>query len=320
MDSVTNSFTSRLGNVPSHKSVGKNGTFWLPPASKDSFSSKLKTFDKKNISSENSPKLAKSNAAKSSTKQSSSLSNPKGVQNTANKASSQSNTNRLLSSKPSHSGSQIKPTLVNSTRTPQQTVYSSLQGKGDVPLLHKLGLNRFSEKKSGEQLEGNLREKENHLQVGDKEEDSSRQKNGKHGTKNAHMNLSMALFENIDNFVSRVVTSAKSENRFTNRSLRVLEHIAREVVSKLSYMDKNDRKVVRMAIDLPNGSPLSIRIEQKSSELSLSFISDDSDSVEVLEYIREMFSGDRGESPVPSIAINLFKSYKEMDSHFKKAA
>ena len=44
MDSVIQSFTARLGNVPSHKSVGKNGSFWLPPESTNSFSSKLKDF------------------------------------------------------------------------------------------------------------------------------------------------------------------------------------------------------------------------------------------------------------------------------------
>jgi len=34
--------------VPTHKSVGKNGTFWLPPESANSFSSKLKDLSKKN--------------------------------------------------------------------------------------------------------------------------------------------------------------------------------------------------------------------------------------------------------------------------------
>ena len=62
MDSVTNSFTARLANVPTHKSVGKNGTFWLPPESANSFSSKLKDLSKKNSrlpskNSQNNPAL-----------------------------------------------------------------------------------------------------------------------------------------------------------------------------------------------------------------------------------------------------------------------
>lgn len=320
MESVTNSFTTRLGNVPSHKSVGKNGTFWLPPGSQDSFSSKLKNFDKKDISHKKPSSLGKAANLSSSPKQSSAVHPSTGSQHSIVQSSSQSRTAKPLSSKLSHPINLVKTNSFNSGNTPLQTVHSSLLGKGEASLSHKLPVSRVSEKKSGEQLDGSFRDKENHLQVGDKEEESPRQKNGEHGTKNAHSQSFMTFFENIDHFVSRVVTSAKTENRFTNRSLEILEHIAREVASKLAYMDKNDRKVVRMAIDLPNGSPLSIRIEQNNSELSLSFISDDAESVEVLEYIREMFSANYDQSPLSSVVINLFKSYKEMDTHFKKAA
>lgn len=319
MESVTNAFVSRLGNLPSHQSVGKNGTFWLPPESQNNFSSKLKNLIKNPKTTENSAKQTQSNSSNVPSNQgslakssSSPATSPNGNLNSQSRGTtSASSTN---TSHPSGSTS-----AVNSSRSIHSPLPPISTRNGDTSVLNSITTNRVLDKK-GDALDGTLRDKDNHQQVGEKAEEEGQQKNGRHGTKNAQLVSTMALFENIDTFVTQVITRAKSDNCFNQHSLKILERIAREVAAKLAYLDKNDRKVVRMAIDLPNGSPLSIRIEQNASNLSLSFISDDSESVEVLKYIRELLTGSKDNSFASSISINLFKSYNEMDSHFKQAA
>lgn len=319
MESVTNAFVNRLGNLPSHQSVGKNGTFWLPPESQNNFSSKLKNLIKNPKTSDNPAKPAQSKPSNAPSNQgslvkSSSLpeTSPKSNVNGQNRGVTVAST--MNTSHPSGNTN-----AVNLSRSIHPPLHPVSPRNGDTSVLNNISTNRVLDKK-GDAIEGSLRDKENHQQVGENVEEERQQKNGRHGTKNAHLASIMSLFENIDTFVTQVITRAKSDNCFNQRSLKTLEYIAREVAAKLAYLDKNDRKVVRMAIDLPNGSPLSIRIEQNSSNLSLSFISDDSESVEVLKYIRDLLTGSKDNSLDSPITINLFKSYNEMDSHFKQAA
>ena len=76
-----------------------------------------------------------------------------------------------------------------------------------------------------------------------------------------------------------------------------------------------------MAFDLPNGSALSVRIEQTPSNLSISFITQDAETQEVIEFIQELLVGrDQNKSHSSSISVYLFQSYQDMDSYFKQAA
>lgn len=316
MDSAIQSFTARLGNVPSHKSVGKNGSFWLPPESTNSFSSKLKDFSSnksrpvpKNQNKNSSPSDLSSRHAEGGRTQSKLIVTQK-LSRSVNSAKS-----NILQS--TISNSNVKNTNGSTLQTqanllPQTTLPDTL-------LSNKNQVTRGGEKKP--QGNDNLLSKDKeHQIVGDKEEQEG-QKNGRdHGTKDATLSNLMYMTERLNLIFTQAASMAKSENRFEEKSLKLLEHLAREVVSKIATLDKNESKIVRMAFDLPNGSSLSVRIEKSASNLSISFITEDSEAQEVIEFIQELFSRYDNESSNSSISVYLFKSYQNMDSFFQQAA
>ena len=316
MDSAIQSFTARLGNVPSHKSVGKNGSFWLPPESTNSFSSKLKDFSSnksrqvpKNHNKNSSPSDLSSRHAEGGRTQSKLIVTQK-LSRSVNSAKS-----NILQS--TISNSHIKNTNGSTLQTqtnllPQTTLQDTL-------LSNKNQVTRGGEKKP--QGNDNLLSKDKeHQIVGDKEEQEG-QKNGRdHGTKDATLGNLMYMTERLNLIFTQAASMAKSENRFEEKSLKLLEHLAREVVSKIATLDKNESKIVRMAFDLPNGSSLSVRIEKSASNLSISFITEDSEAQEVIEFMQELFSRHDNESRNSPISVYLFKSYQDMDSFFQQAA
>lgn len=316
MDSAIQSFTARLGNVPSHKSVGKNGSFWLPPESTNSFSSKLKDFSSnksrpvpKNQNKNSSPSDLSSRHAEGGRTQSKLIVTQK-LSRSVNSAKS-----NILQS--TISNSHIKNTNGSTLQT--QTNLLPQTTLPDTLLSNKNQVTRGGEKKP--QGNDNLLSKDKeHQIVGDKEEQEG-QKNGRdHGTKDATLSNLMYMTERLNLIFTQAASMAKSENRFEEKSLKLLEHLAREVVSKIATLDKNESKIVRMAFDLPNGSSLSVRIEKTASNLSISFITEDSEAQEVIEFIQELFSRYDNESRNSSISVYLFKSYQDMDSFFQQAA
>lgn len=316
MDSAIQSFTARLGNVPSHKSVGKNGSFWLPPESTNSFSSKLKDFSSnksrpvpKNQNKNSSPSDLSSRHAEGGRTQSKLIVTQK-LSRSVNSAKS-----NILQS--TISNSHIKNTNGSTLQT--QTNLLPQTTLPDTLLSNKNQVTRGGEKKP--QGNDNLLSKDKeHQIVGDKEEQEG-QKNGRdHGTKDATLSNLMYMTERLNLIFTQAASMAKSENRFEEKSLKLLEHLAREVVSKIATLDKNESKIVRMAFDLPNGSSLSVRIEKSASNLSISFITEDSEAQEVIEFIQELFSRYDNESRNSSISVYLFKSYQDMDSFFQQAA
>ena len=316
MDSAIQSFTARLGNVPSHKSVGKNGSFWLPPESTNSFSSKLKDF-----SGNKSRQVHKNHTNNSSASDLSSKHAERGhVQSSikvAQKLSRSANSVKSNILQPTISNSHVKiitgSTLLTQTNLVPQTTLS------DTLISNKNQVTRGGEKK----LQGNdnlLSKDKEHQIVGDKEEQEG-QKNGRdHGAKDAAPSNLMYMTERLNLIFIQAASMAKSENRFEDKSLKLLEHLAREVVSRLASFKKNESKIVRMAFDLPNGSSLSLRIEKSASNLSISFITEDSEAQEVIEFIQELFSRHDNESRNSPISVYLFKSYQDMDSFFQQAA
>ncbi|NBU86562.1 MAG: hypothetical protein EBS13_04480 [Verrucomicrobia bacterium] len=317
MDSVTNSFTARLANVPAHKSVGKNGTFWLPPESANSFSSKLKDLSKKNSRSpsknpQNNPALSSlqtkqdgSANAKSNLTVSRNLNRPATVRNS-----------QILQSTESHS----KPkNLSNNSGVQVQPNLLPRAFHGDGSIIGKNQVSRGVEKKSSESENLLSKDKENQMLVGDKEEHEGQKNTKHHGAKNAFSGL-MHMTERLNLIFTQAASIAKSESRLEEKSLKLLEDLAREVATKIALLEKDESKIVRMAFDLPNGSALSVRIEQTPSNLSISFITQDAETQDVIEFIQELLGRDQNNSKVGSISIFLFQSYQDMDSYFKQAA
>ena len=317
MDSITNSFTARLSNVPAHKSVGKNGTFWLPPESANSFSSKLKDLSKKNPRSlpknpQNAPaspavraKQGGSPNAQSNLTVSRNLNRPATVRNSHILQSTQSHSKpKNLSN---NSGVQVQPNLL-----PRAF-------HGDGSIIGKNQVSRGVEKKSSESENLLSKDKENQMLVGDKEEHEGQKNTKHHGAKNAFSDL-MHMTERLNLIFTQAASIAKSESRLEEKSLKLLEDLAREVATKIALLEKDESKIVRMAFDLPNGSALSVRIEQTPSNLSISFITQDAETQDVIEFIQELLGRDQNNSKVGSVSIFLFQSYQDMDSYFKQAA
>ena len=317
MDSVTNSFTARLANVPAHKSVGKNGTFWLPPESANSFSSKLKDLSKKNSRSPS--KNPQNNPALSSLqKKQDGSANPKSnltVSPNLNRPATMRNSH-ILQSTQSHS----KPkNLSNNSGVQVQPNLLPRAFHGDGSIIGKNQVSRGVEKKSSESENLLSKDKENQMLVGDKEEHEGQKNTKHHGAKNAFSDL-MHMTERLNLFFTQAASIAKSENRLEEKSLKLLEDLAREVATKIALLEKDESKIVRLAFDLPNGSALSVRIEQTPSNLSISFITQDAETKDVIEFIQEILGRDQNNSNASSISVFLFQSYQDMDSYFKQAA
>jgi len=303
--------------VPAHKSVGKNGTFWLPPESANSFSSKLKDLSKKNPRSlpknpQNAPaspavraKQGGSPNAQSNLTVSRNLNRPATVRNSHILQSTQSHSKpKNLSN---NSGVQVQPNLL-----PRAF-------HGDGSIIGKNQVSRGVEKKSSESENLLSKDKENQMLVGDKEEHEGQKNTKHHGTKNAFSDL-MHMTERLNLIFTQAASIAKSESRLEEKSLKLLEDLAREVATKIALLEKDESKIVRMAFDLPNGSALSVRIEQTPSNLSISFITQDAETQDVIEFIQELLGRDQKNSKVGPISIFLFQSYQDMDSYFKQAA
>ena len=303
--------------MPAHKSVGKNGTFWLPPESANSFSSKLKDLSKKNPRSlpknpQNAPaspavraKQGGSPNAQSNLTVSRNLNRPATVRNSHILQSTQSHSKpKNLSN---NSGVQVQPNLL-----PRAF-------HGDGSIIGKNQVSRGVEKKSSESENLLSKDKENQMLVGDKEEHEGQKNTKHHGAKNAFSDL-MHMTERLNLIFTQAASIAKSESRLEEKSLKLLEDLAREVATKIALLEKDESKSVRMAFDLPNGSALSVRIEQTPSNLSISFITQDAETQDVIEFIQELLGRDQNNSKVGSVSIFLFQSYQDMDSYFKQAA
>ena len=303
--------------MPAHKSVGKNGTFWLPPESANSFSSKLKDLSKKNPRSlpknpQNAPaspavraKQGGSPNAQSNLTVSRNLNRPATVRNSHILQSTQSHSKpKNLSN---NSGVQVQPNLL-----PRAF-------HGDGSIIGKNQVSRGVEKKSSESENLLSKDKENQMLVGDKEEHEGQKNTKHHGAKNAFSDL-MHMTERLNLIFTQAASIAKSESRLEEKSLKLLEDLAREVATKIALLEKDESKIVRMAFDLPNGSALSVRIEQTPSNLSISFITQDAETQDVIEFIQELLGRDQNNSKVGSVSIFLFQSYQDMDSYFKQAA
>ena len=99
-----------------------------------------------------------------------------------------------------------------------------------------------------------------------------------------------------------------------------MKFLSNAVSPRVAYLDKNTRKVVRFAVDLPNKSKLGVRLEESGGSLTLCFICSDPDSIEMLGFTREALSQSLSVQSGKTTRINVFSNYKEMDEHFLRAA
>jgi len=244
--------------------VGKNGTFWLPPESTNFFSSKLKDLSSKKSrfvskNQNNNPSSTNANAKQAGERNSQSKSI---IPQNLSRSSKVNNSHILQSTK-----SNLTPKNTKNTGVRIQTNYSINPVYSDSSLSSKNPVMRGFEKKSSESENLLSKEKENQLLVGDKEEHGGQKSPQDHGAKDATIDNLMFMTERLNLIFTQAATIAKSENRLEEKSIRLLEELAKEIATKIALLEKSESKIVRMAFDLPNGSALSVRIEQTPSNL-----------------------------------------------------
>ncbi|MBT3541647.1 MAG: hypothetical protein HN489_10975, partial [Opitutae bacterium] len=248
-----------IGNgnsIPKHQTIGRNGSFWMPKDSPDiKQTSTLNSKSSKNDSSV-SPKTTNSHSSKqSSNLHSSNRSNvsfERAILSESSKISPRvSSTNNFVSKQNTNPTKQdlVKPALFQPSVSTKSVKASALTARPTVILVPK------------EPTKTPLLNEPTHRSTNrDNQNQDSRKKNKDHGTKNAQSLSSMNL-----NDKEPSVLEVGGSNSSTSDSvivLKLVNLISKAVSPRISYTNKFSKKVVRFAIDLPNGEKLGVRIEK----------------------------------------------------------
>tara|TARA_B100001093_G_scaffold488988_1_gene526744 strand:+ start:675 stop:1616 length:942 start_codon:yes stop_codon:yes gene_type:complete len=306
MDSLPQINSSlKTGNStnPNHQSIGRNGSFWLPPKASGSFESNLQRnvqefknsknikqavhtkvpdgktnhgsakggdLNHKNILPKN--LISKNIAAKPATKNSgSALAKP--IQIKSKNSNIPANIRRDHPSlKENLSPHQAAP---KDLKGPKQNFFSKSQLFGDR-------LDPDSEKKEG----------------GTKKQSS--------GTRNAQLGESMSNPTTSSDFGKDLINS--TSNGFQSKTQVLKNLTSKAIPPRISYLSKSNRKVVRFAIDLPDGAKLGVRIEKNHNKLSVSLICPNQSTQEIISFLGEnLFQG------ADKVRIGIYNSYQDMD-------
>ncbi len=318
MEGVSKAFVERLGNTPSHQQVGKNDSFWLPPESKsEAFSHKLKAAHSK---------LGEKKLPQSED-------NRKGVgSRTKARNPSQINGGSVTKSGlPAKTSKPAKLGVVSGEKVKVPNAFSARNTSPQSFVLHKaeaLTHQNFSLPLNNS-FKVNLRDSGTPFMVSKNEvnpdadsEVQDNRRNLSHGTKSAlvsdDMEVSFKTQLSLE-LAGRELTAVSKESSSQIRTF--FEFAVKELLPRIAYFAKQDKKVVRFAMDLPNGSKLGVRLEKSKNSLNLCFISSDDHSQKLLEQLRiilDKFS--QGESGYGQLRVFHFQNYKEMDNYFHHAA
>ena len=308
-----------LGNAPispRHQSIGKNGSFWLPKDSPNQLRQ-----------SQTGPKSGKPTSAN--------LKVASGAENSAGKISSISHSptkasfaKTILSAEkkisPKISSQQNNKTgtftrglpkgLMKSNVTPLPVVSKGVKGLPVNPnsVLPPLIVKEVVKPLISTQLY--------HKMVSRDTGDQNQQKKNKHhGTKNAQ--ISSAMDSEIKD---KIITSVVSTDSFSQSDASVVSKfvnfIGKSVCPRVAYANKYSKKVVRFAIDLPNGGKLGVRLEKSEKGISMCFIAPDEDTRALLDFCKKGIKDGIDADQSTQVQIHVFSDYKQMDKHFKKAA
>lgn len=318
MESVTKSFVERLGNVPSHQQVGKNGSFWLPSELKnEAFSKNLKAADSK---------FGKKILPKSESK--GKTCEP--LQNAA-RNSTQGKLNSVSNSNLPPKNSFVNAQVTGSSKFTQAKIFFTRIVPVQTAVLPKLDkLNNHNHSLPvNHPVKSNLKDlwTQSTILKSEVNPDADREvfdnrRNPSHGIKSAYSQSDMEVSFNTQlslELAGRELTSVSKESNPQARTL--LEFAGKEIIPRIAYFAKHDKKVVRFAMDLPNGSKLGVRLEKSKDRFNLCFISSDDHSQKMLEQLKSILGKfSDGESSAGEFRVFHFQNYKEMDDYFHQAA
>jgi len=301
--------------IPKHQSIGRNGSFWMPKDSPDiKKTSPLNSKDNKSKSSSSSKTTISNHVSKSAQVGSSTRSNlsfERAILSEANKISPKGKLlNKTLVNQKSKSHGQhlIKQNLSHPSSSAITVKAAVLNTRPAVPLLSPKELNKTPAS--------------NELTHKPTNRDSGAQDHGKknkhHGAKNAQTLSAMNFKENETSSQEIGVNNFSSLD--TSVVAKFVNFIGKSVSPRVAYTNKFSKKVVRFALDLPNGCKLGVRLEKTDKGVSLCFIAPDEKTRLLLDYcqneLKEKIDSDQG----TQVKVHVFSDYQEMDNYFLKAA
>ena len=319
LPSIGQAGSNGIATAPSHQAIGKNGSFWLPQKMDQSFDSKVKNSShaKEGTKQGSHRKGDASGPLRSSEKASARVSSEGGkggvVGNHTSKGKSL-NTHSFASSKFG----------AMSSKTPHLKSLSP-------PSANPVRILSSDQVIHGQQAKTlrNLNRNQSHLEANQREFVSPDQERkgkggkdgGKRGAKNALYDNKMDIAQSQQDFkVLEGKTSREPASTVPSKARAFLKLLTDSVSPRIAYLDKNTRKVVRFAVDLPNKGKLGVRLEESGNSLSLCFICSDPESLELLGFTKEALAKALSSQSGNPTEVNIFNNYKEMDEHFSRAA
>ena len=323
MEGISKDFQVTQGKNASSPIIGKNDSFWLPPKAKfESFSARL---EKANNKSHPKPAFKTSNNARSSSSRDLNSYKrqvgPSQKFNSKTVASHQKITDAL-------SKSFFKASLIKKPSSMSASVFrssslvvdpsNSLKSPNNFPHLLSHEKSTYSSPRGIESSISQLGSEVN-TEVGRQPNKRSR---AKHGTKSASLGDKMDI--TFKTQLALEVVSKQLLNVPSNASpssKRIFVFAGKELIPRISYLVKDEKKIVRFAMDLPNGSQLGVRIERCNEMIKLCFITSDNDADEMIETLKQLLSCDgNSEDKSSGFQVFRFQTFEKMDQFFKKAA
>jgi hypothetical protein len=318
LPSIGQSISGGTNPPPSHQTIGRNGSFWLPQKMDQSFDSKVKnSTHSKDGNKQGSGKgevSAKSIGSEKSPGRSSSFVNKGTVAGNTLPRGKSLNAQSFASSK----------FRSMSTKIPQLKSLPT----SSVNLARPMSSDQVVHGQQAKTLR-NINRNSSHPELHprefvspDQERKGDGGKNGgRRGAKNALSDSKMNFAQTQQDFkVFEGQTSQDPVASVPPKSRSFLKFLSNSVSPRMAYLDKNSRKIVRFAVDLPNKAKLGVRLEESGNSLSLCFICSDSESIEMLGFTKDALSKSLTDQSGKTTQINIFNNYKEMDEHFSRAA
>jgi hypothetical protein len=304
-----------IAPMPKHQAIGKNGSFWMP---KDIPEINKQNIDlRKKIKSQNSPG---SNQVSSSTKKA-----PKNFSKTSAKtfnfekvltASNKVNTSEVSSKNPS-SGKLISHSkLLSQLKSLNLPLSSDIKSASSILSVKNNGVVGSFLKEL--KLSPNLIQSFNQSKNSANHEDLSNRGGGRQKSNGAKNASSVSRMEVADSNETKFASFFNASEVFkgdSNGVSKFVKFVGKSVLPRMGYLQKFEKKVLRFAIDLPSGEKMGVRLEKSDRGISLAFISNSSGIRDLLNSCKPSISKSL-HSNLPSLQINVFSDYQEMDDFF----
>ena len=297
-----------VATQPNHQSIGKNGSFWLPPKSSSTFASNLSHHSTKHKNQSVTPAKSGNHVVKTDITKAKPTAND--LRSTIKPTPSfvTAKTGAVLSS------AKQSPLVSSSLAKQSPSINQPIVHRGSPSFLDRVATQLPSkEPKILKESAGNKLAKDLFSNSQDTEAKDEQKKKRGGGAKNALNKTSMNSVETISN--SSVSIDPKVVLN-PNHSKQELKRFFQDSISpRIAYVSKFDKKIIRFALDLPDGGKLGVRLQKQGKALSLSLICPDSNSKAQISFLnKESFPESE------NLKIAIYSSYQEMDNFNSLAA